>query len=243
MNIKGLKDLWKQAFGDTDEFLEDFFCVAFSEERCATTEEDGKIAAMLYWFDCAWEGKKVAYIYAVATDEAYRNRGLCRALMESTHQKLQSLGYAGAVLVPGSLSLFSLYKKLGYTPFCSALTVTLDADEEGADLAALSHDEYSRRRMPRLPKDSVVQDDLTFDFLATFCDFYVANDCLFCGSMEEDIFYFQEFLGDPRHVPGILNALGAKKGTLRMEGDTPFAMYRPLGNTLEMPGHFDIPLN
>ena len=46
MNIKGLKDLWKQAFGDTDEFLEDFFCVAFSEERCATTEEDGKIAAL-----------------------------------------------------------------------------------------------------------------------------------------------------------------------------------------------------
>ena len=113
--IPQLRRLWQQAFGDTDEFLEDFFCVAFSEERCATTEEDGKIAAMLYWFDCAWEGKKVAYIYAVATDEAYRNRGLCRALMESTHEKLQSLGYAGAVLVPGSLSLFSLYKKLGYT--------------------------------------------------------------------------------------------------------------------------------
>lgn len=243
MNIDGLCRLWKQAFGDTDDFLEDFFCVAFSEDRCATLEKDGNLAAMLYWFDCTWEDRKIAYIYAVATDEAYRNQGLCRALMEDTHKKLQSLGYAGAVLVPGSRALFKLYEKLGYEPFCSMLTITLDAGEEAVDLATLSHDEYSKRRLPLLPQGSVVQDNLTFDFLATFCDFYTAENCLFCGGMEEDTFYFQEVLGDPEHVPAILHALGAEKGVLRIPGDTPFAMYHVLDNTQEMPSHFDIPLN
>ena len=243
MNIDRLCRLWKQAFGDTDEFLEDFFCVAFSEDRCATLEKDGNLAAMLYWCDCAWENKKIAYIYAVATDEAYRNQGLCRSLMQKTHHRLQSLGYAGAVLVPGSRGLFKLYEKLGYEPFCSMLTVTLDAGEETVDLATLSHDEYSKRRLPLLPHGSVVQDDLTFDFLATFCNFYTAADCLFCGGMEEDIFYFQEFLGDPERVPAILHALGAKKGVLRIPGDTPFAMYRPLNGGEDFPAHFDIPMN
>lgn len=243
MNIDGLCRLWKQAFGDTEEFLEDFFCVAFSQERCATLEKDGKLAAMLYWFDCTWEGRKVAYIYAVATDEAYRNQGLCRTLMEQTHHRLRASGYAGAVLVPGSLQLFTMYEKLGYTPFCTALTLTLDAGDETVDLAELSHEEYSKRRLPLLPRGSVVPDDLTFDFLATFCSFYTEGDCLFCGGMEEDTFYFQEFLGDPERVSAILNALGAKKGVLRVPGDTPFAMYHPLDDTLEMPSHFDIPLN
>lgn len=243
MNIKALKDLWQQAFGDTDEFLEDFFCVAFSEDRCCTMGKDGRLAAMLYWFDCAWEGKKLAYIYAVATDKEFQNQGLCRALMESTHRHLQDLGYTGAVLVPGSLSLFSLYEKMGYAPFCSALTLTLDAGEDSVDLAPLSHDEYSKRRLPRLPAGSVVQDDLTFDFLATFSTFYVAGDCLFCGGMEGGTFYFQEFLGEPENVPGILKALGAEKGTFRIPGDTPFAMYHSLDGTEEAPSHFDIPLN
>lgn len=243
MNIDGLCRLWKQAFGDTDDFLEDFFCVAFSQERCATLDKDGNLAAMLYWFDCTWEGRKVAYIYAVATDKAYRNQGLCRALMESTHEHLRTSGYAGAVLVPGSLQLFTMYEKLGYTPFCNALTLTLDAGDEAVDLARLSHEEYSKRRMPLLPHGSVVQDDLTFDFLATFCNFYTDGDCLFCGGMEEETFYFQEFLGNPERVPAILNALGARKGILRIPGDTPFAMYHPLDGTSTLPNHFDIPLN
>ena len=243
MNINALCRLWKQAFGDSDDFLDDFFCVAFSEDRCCTIEKDGQVAAMLYWFDCDWDGRKVAYIYAVATDEAYRNQGLCRALMEQTHTHLQACGYAGAVLVPGSLQLFSLYEKLGYAPFCSALTITLDAGEEAVDLALLRQDEYSKRRLPRLPAGSVVQDDLTFDFLATFCNFYVAGDCLFCGGLDKDTFYFQEFLGEPENVPSILKALGAERGTFRIPGDTPLAMYYPLDGTEDVPNHFDIPMN
>ncbi len=243
MNIEKLCRLWKQAFGDSDEFLQDFFCVAFSPQRCCTIEQDGDPASMLYWFDCTWEGRKIAYIYAVATDEYYQNQGFCRLLMEKTHRRLREQGYSGAVLVPGSRALFSLYEKMGYAPFCAMQTMTISAGSEPVDLARLSHEEYSRRRLPLLPAGSVIHGDLTFDFLATFCDFYTVGDCLFCGGMEEDTFYFQEYLGDPCCVGGVLAALGAKKGVLRFPGDTPFAMYRPLQDESEIPRHFDIPLN
>lgn len=243
MNINGLRALWKQAFGDTDDFLDDFFCVVFSEERYNTIEKDGNTAAMLYWFDCTWAGKKVAYIYAVATEKTYRNRGLCRALMEDTHEKLQSLGYAGAVLVPGTQELFGLYEKFGYVPFCNRLTVTVDAGAERADFAVLSTKEYNARRLSLLPAGSIAQDRLALDFLATFCGLYGGDDYLFCGGLEEDTFYFQEFLGSPGRVPNILKALGAEKGVLRIPGDTPFAMYRSLDGTTELPAYFDIPLN
>ena len=243
MNINALCKLWKQAFGDSDDFLDDFFCVAFSENRYNVIEKDDQVAAMLYWFDCAWNGKKVAYIYAVATDEAFRNQGLCRALMEDTHRKLQQQGYAGAVLVPGNRGLFDLYEKFGYVPFCNMQTVTIEAGSEPSDLAKLRHTEYRQRRLSQLPENSIIPGDLIFTFLATFCEFYEEGDCLFCGGLDEETFYFQEFLGDPARVPGILKALGAEKGVLHIPGDTPSAMYLPLDGTTECPNHFDISLS
>lgn len=243
MNTNGLRALWKQAFGDTDAFLDGFFSAGFSEDRCCTIDKGGKLAAMLYWFDCHWDGRKIAYLYAVATDKDYRNQGLCRALMEHTHNHLRSLGYAGAVLVPGSRELFSLYEKLGYQPFGGMDTVTEDAINLPVAIRPVTPAAYCEKRLSFLPKGSVVQDAATYAFLATFCSLFESHDGLFCGGMEEDTFYFQEFLGDPKNVPGILRALGAKKGVFRTPGNTPFAMYHPLNGAEEIPNHFDIPLN
>ena len=93
-HIPALRLLWKEAFGDSDAFLDGFFRTGFDAARCRCTED---VAAALYWFDCTWKGKKLAYVYAVATAEASRCRGLCRMLMEDTHRHLETLGYAGAI--------------------------------------------------------------------------------------------------------------------------------------------------
>ena len=103
--IPALRQLWKQAFGDTDAFLDSFFAHGFAFDRCRCVRIDGVLVAALYWFDCRWQGKKVAYLYAVATDMAFRGKRLCRMLMEDTHSHLQEAGYAGAALVPGSREL------------------------------------------------------------------------------------------------------------------------------------------
>ena len=113
--IPALRSLWTQAFGDDDAFLDLFFSTAYGETRCRCITLQGQIAAALYWFDCAAEGETFAYLYAVATDPAFRGKGLCRALMEDTHHLLKDQGYAGTVLVPGEPGLFDMYEKMSYT--------------------------------------------------------------------------------------------------------------------------------
>ena len=70
--IPQLRGLWKEAFGDEDAFLDAFFATGFSPDRCRCVTVDGQLAAALYWFDCSWEEKPLAYLYAVATGKAYR---------------------------------------------------------------------------------------------------------------------------------------------------------------------------
>ena len=48
--ISGLRQLWKEAFGDTAGFLDAFFSTGFSPERCLYAGEGGTVAAALYWF-------------------------------------------------------------------------------------------------------------------------------------------------------------------------------------------------
>ena len=77
-DIPALCALWKDAFGDTDDFLKDFFSTAFSPKRALCAREDGRIVGMLYWFDCIYEKKRIAYLYAIATHKDFRKRGICR---------------------------------------------------------------------------------------------------------------------------------------------------------------------
>ena len=106
--------LWKEAFGDSDEFLQIFYRTAFQPERCCCLFTEGQLAAALYWFDCSFQEKPVAYLYAIATAKAYQNRGLCHQLMGYVHKHLHDRGYVGALLVPASSALRNFYKKMGY---------------------------------------------------------------------------------------------------------------------------------
>ena len=63
--ISSLRRLWKEAFGDTDEFLDAFFSTGFSPDRCRSITMEGETAAAAYWLPCVCQGQPFAYIYAV----------------------------------------------------------------------------------------------------------------------------------------------------------------------------------
>ena len=113
-HIPALTSLWMQAFGDTEAFVKTFFSTGFAFERSMVCLEEDAVVAALYWFDCLWEDKKVAYLYAIATDADHRGKGICAELMKHTHRHLQQAGYAGAILVPADEGLARMYAKLGY---------------------------------------------------------------------------------------------------------------------------------
>lgn len=224
--IPALRRLWKQAFGDSDTFLDGFFQTGFSFDRCRCLHTDGVLAAALYWFDCTWGNKKVAYIYAVATDDAFRGKGLCRALMEDTHQHLQSLGYAGAVLVPVSRELVTMYAKFGYRSFCPIKKATIPAKDVMAAVS-ISPEEYQHLRQALLSKNAVLHGDTGLQFFVTYGGFYKTENAIFCGYWENDTFHFEEILGQ---LPA-------------QQEDFSEGMYLSLNGDPSLPDYFAIPLN
>ena len=228
----GLRALWKEAFGDSDEFLDGYFDTAYATDRCRCITENGRIAAALYWMDCRCDGAPMAYLYAVATARLYRGQGLCRRLMEDTHSHLKNLGYAGCILVPGEPELFAMYEKMGYAAFGGMDTVTVEAGSP-LPLQTVTAEEYAALRRQYLPPRGVTQEGMAF--LATYANLYAGDDfvCAWAGDTA------LELLGNTAAAPGILGALGKTKGRFRLPGKHPFAMYRPLSDT-PAPAYFGI---
>ena len=241
--IPQLRSLWQQAFGDSDAFLDGFFATGFSENRCMCVTWNEAVVAALYWFDCSCNGKKLAYIYAVATDETFQGKGFCRSLMESTHRHLEKAGYWGAIVVPGDRGLFDLYEKLGYQGFCPKQLREVTAGESPIAVQPLTPEAYFEKRNQQLPEGGVVQDIAALSYLSTFAGFYEADGCIFCGS-GEDVFRFQEFFGAEEKLPGILAGLQTGLGRVPCPGDgLNSAMFIPLTDSPEMPAYFGLAMN
>ena len=235
-DIPALRQLWQEAFGDDDAFLDKFFSTGYHKDRCRVVMHDGQAAATLYWFDCQWEGKKLAYLYAVATAKAFQGQGLCRFLMEDTHQHLTKQGYFGAVLVPGSDSLFQMYAKMDYRVMSSIQEISCDAREESLPLTLLSPTEYACHRAKLLPPGGIRQEGASLDFLATYCAFYESAGSLLCVRKEGEALFAPEVLGNTEHFGNILHTLGCRAGVFRTPGDgKPFAMFRSFTEDPAMP--------
>ena len=239
--ITDLKKLWKQAFGDSDTFIDAFFSTAYAPERCQYLTEDGQLTAMLYWFDCTCRSEKLAYIYAVATEKAYQNRGLCRRLIMHTHAQLKALGYAGAILVPGSESLFGLYEKLGYRT-CSYVTNIACTAGIPIPMRSISQAEYASLRRHYLGENGVIQEGAALALLAQTAQFYAGDGFVLTATEENGTAHVHELLGNADPA-GVTAALGADKGCIRTPGnDTPFAMYCPF-ESVPAPGYFGLALD
>ena len=109
-----------------------------------------------------------------------------------------------------------------------------------ARIQELSAAEYGQLRPVYLPKDAVIQEGLTLEFLHTFAKFYASDDAALCVGREEPVIF--EYLGNPHSAPGILSALGLQSAEIPTIGrDIPFTMYHPL-NCTKIPGYLGITL-
>lgn len=241
-DIPGLRNLWKQAFGDTDEYLDLFFGTAFGPERCLCVPDGSTVAAAMYWLDCEYLGRRIAYLYAVATDERYRGRGLCRRLTEQAHRILKEQGYSGAILVPAEPGLFEMYAQMGYKT-CTSVTEWEVPAGKTIRLSPLTRAEYARCRLDHLPTGAVIQEGVTLDLLGAMGEFYSGDGILLAVMDDGDTLWVPELLGDPAKAPGIVAALGAKTGKFRGPGeDKPFAMYHSLDGS-SAPSYFGFALD
>lgn len=228
-NIEQLRQVWKEAFGDTDEFLDLFFSVAYAPERCLYETADGKIVSSTYWFDCRVENRKIAYIYALGTLQAYRKRGLARTLMCRVAQTLGEQGYSGVLLVPGEPSLYGLYETMGYRTCTTVREFACRPAEQGIELERLDGIAYGKARLQYLPENSVVQEGENLRFLEKTAELYRGEDFLLAASREGERIRGLELLGNTSAAPPVLKTLGCTEGVFRTVGaGRDFAMYLPL---------------
>lgn len=221
--VPQLRSLWKEAFGDTDSFLDHFFTIAFSPLRCMCVTEENEMVAAAYWFPCG----QYAYIYAVATAKQHRGKGICHALMEKIHCKLAQDGYDGCVLVPGEESLRQFYRTLDYENFGGVEELDVAAGNP-LPLRKLSLQEYAALRKEYLPQGGVLQEGVNLEFLSRWAEFYEGENALVAAAWEDGKLMVLELLGNIPSAAGIVAALGADSGWFRTPGEAPFAMHRPL---------------
>lgn len=240
-HIHELRLLFKEAFGDSDEFLDIFYGKAFSHDRCRCATENGKIIAALYWFDCSYDGLKAAYLYAVATSETHRGKGVGKALLDDTHTFLASHGYALALLVPGSESLFNYYARAGYSVCCYVGETVCNASSDRIDIRRTDSDEYAVLRRKLLDERSVIQEGASLEFLSELAELYAGDGFVLACSKNGEAINGIELLGDASLAPSILNSLGLAYGRFRIpNGTKPFAMYYPLNENVTAPAYLGL---
>lgn len=242
--VPTLRRLWKIAFGDTEEFLDSFFARAYSPRRCRCVMDGGTVAAALYWFDAACGSRKFAYLYAVATDPAYRNRGLCRALLADTGSLLREQGVQGLLLVPENGDLARMYEKMGFLPCTAVSEFTCTAGDTPAELRQIGAGEYARLRRQFLPPDGVVQEGTALALLESCGALYAGDGWIAAASAEDGKLRCQELLGPSQRAPEILRALDCREGSFRVPGDgQPFSWYLPLVPDCPRPAYFGLALD
>lgn len=240
--IPALRNLWREAFHDTEEFFDSFGSTAFSTERCRCVTIDGKVVAALYWFDCLHFERKIAYLYAIATAKKYRGQGFCHKLIADTHLHLKKLSYEGAILVPGSRELFQLYEIMGYQTCSHILEFSCLGVPDEITFYSIGKEEYGVLRRKFLPQGGVVQENENLDFLETQAKFYKGAAFLLAAYGSVDTLYGVELLGDTTVAPRLVHTLGYKQGHFRTPGiGRPFALYYPLGaSSLLPPSYFGL---
>lgn len=247
-NKEKLIRLWMKVFGDEREYIgllfpdNEILCDVF-----AITDGDS-ICAALYLLDCSlkFDGTiyKGKYLYAAATDEEHRNRGLMSALIREAQSYCKKDGFDFISLVPADEWLYNYYGKFGFISAMYRTTVFNSEDKFGARLKKeITGSEYFNKRSLRV--DNCIMFDGESIKYAVSCleynglKFYEDSDSqLFIT--ENDSYLFDEYISENTAMRYIVDneTKTQKRVTER------FGMLYPINTELERDWNFtDIYMN
>ena len=135
--IPALKIMWHKIFGDSESYLNSFFGKVYKDENTLVDIENGNVVSVLfmipYKFIANGKETKIVYLYALATEPAYRGRKIMAKLIQKSLDLSAKRGYALSVLIPADDSLFEYYRQFGYEEYFERAMITktiADIDKE-----------------------------------------------------------------------------------------------------------------
>lgn len=182
-----LKHIWKECFGDGDDYIKMYFDGRFKCGKCLVYICDDMVCAMLVMYN----GKIVLkdgiqnahYIYGVATLPEYRGRGISTELLKYAGDYIKSKG-STAVLAPAEPKLIEFYKKRGFAEsfyIKQAEWTALESDVQ-IEYSSLDGSEYKCMR------DSFFGSDGYFCWDEQMLD-YALSENEFCGGKSHKIIF------------------------------------------------------
>jgi len=105
-----IRALWRICFGDPDDTIDQFLLTRYDPRRFYAEWEANRLISMLHVIPFG----RTAYIYAVATDPARRNRGIAGRLLSRAIDDCRKQGFRCAALIPGENTLKAWYGRFGF---------------------------------------------------------------------------------------------------------------------------------
>lgn len=130
--IGSLISLWHKVFGDNEEYIKLFFTKAyFNSEAFAVTDGD-EVVSCLYLLKsvirCDGKLYKGRYLYAAATLDEYRGKGLMSQLIKEALEYAENEGLNFIALVPATDSLYGYYERFGFDEAMYKYRINVDSD-------------------------------------------------------------------------------------------------------------------
>jgi len=113
--------LWQACFSEKREAIDLFFARYFRPENTLTCSVNGRVVAMLHMLpgviSTHSEPLRAHYIYAAATDPAFRAQGIMEHLIVQACELGAARGDHYSFLLPANERLYDYYGKHAYVPF------------------------------------------------------------------------------------------------------------------------------
>lgn len=224
-NKEKLINLWQKVFGDDRAYIELIFSEKDNICDVFAVTENGSLCSVLYLLDCSininnaeYEGK---YLYAAATEERHRKKGLMAKLINEAQNYCADNGFDFISLVPANEPLYEYYEKFGFES-CMRRYKRININDNEYDVSEISGKEYFTERKSRLKNN--------FNFIGKSIDYAVS--CLRYSGYRfykdsEDCIYLAD--SDISHAEEVISSDGSFSGVKTEK----YGMVYPIENNLK----------
>ena len=234
--------LWRAAFGDEERYIDWFYECCYAPEDVLVLAEDGEVVTMLALLPlelaCSnGESARGSYVYALATDPAYRKKGYGRQLLHYVDFYLREREMDCLAVVPAEPSLHRFFSTVDFRPCFATRKLELlrgmvaRPDPEDV-IRAAGPEEYNRIRGAQLEGGNRVrygdgliryQQGLSRMSGADLYAITVAGEtgCAAVEFVDEDSVLCKELLISPPHMAGAVARIAALHPAVRYHVRTP----------------------
>lgn len=132
------RELWKQCFDDSEEFMDIYFEDKYTDESNLTVRKDGRVIAAMqllpYRMTFYGSVQRAGYVSGLATLPEHRGRGYASNLLHEAHRRLFAQGASLSFLIPQNEEMRKFYEKPQHGSYWTSVyrqELPLDTTQDG----------------------------------------------------------------------------------------------------------------